>query len=55
MSDSDLSNLRTTLDEFALRGRTALLPALQVTQNLYGYLQEETAIEIGRALNMLLG
>ena len=55
MSDSDLSNLRTTLDEFALRGHTALLPDLQVTQNLFGFLTEEAAKKVGRTLNMLLG
>ena len=40
---------------FTAQGRTALLPALQATQNLYGYLHEEATIEVERALNMLLG
>ena len=55
MSDFDFFNLRTTLDEFAPKDCTALLPALQAIQNLYGYLPEEAAIEVVRTLNMLLG
>jgi len=46
MSDFDLAPFRNVLIEFTAQGRTALLPALRAIQNLYGYLQEEAAIEV---------
>ena len=54
-SDYYLAPFRNALIDFAPQGRTALLPALQATQNLNGYLPEEAAIEVGRTLNLLLG
>ncbi len=54
MPDLDLSPLKTRLDEFALEGRTALLPALHAAQEIYGYLPENAASEIARALNVPL-
>ncbi len=54
MSDFDLTPLRSLLAEFAPRGRTALLPALEAAQALYGYLPETVAVEVGRALNVPL-
>jgi len=50
-----LAPFRNVLIAFTPQGRTTLLPTLQVTQNLSGYLQEETAIEVVHTLNMLLG
>ena len=55
MSDFDLALFRNAIIDFTAQGRTALLPALRATQNLYGYYHEEAAIEVGRTLNILLG
>ena len=54
MADLDLSPLRTVLADFALQGRSGLLPALQAAQSIYGWLSEPIAAEIGRALNVPL-
>jgi NADH-quinone oxidoreductase subunit F len=50
MSEIDLSPLQLLLSEYSPFGRTRLLPALQAAQNLYGYIPEPAAAEIGRAL-----
>ena len=55
MSDFDLALFRNAIIDFTAQGRTALLPALRATQNLYGYLPEEAAAEVVRTLNMLHG
>ncbi|MGB6420427.1 MAG: hypothetical protein WBD56_09685 [Anaerolineales bacterium] len=55
MSDFDLALFRNAIIDFTAQGRKALLPALRATQNLYGYLPEEAAIEVVRTLNMLQG
>jgi NADH-quinone oxidoreductase subunit F len=52
MSNPDLSRLLERLSVFAPLGRTALLPALQATQALYGYIPEAAAEEIGRQLGV---
>ena len=54
MSNIDLTPLRSLLNEFAPRGRSALLPALEAVQALYGYLPEPVTAEIGRALDVPL-
>jgi NADH-quinone oxidoreductase subunit F len=55
MSNSfDLSRLRAALGELAPQGRSALLPALHLAQNLYGCVSEPIAAEIGRTLNVPL-
>ena len=54
MSDFDLSPLRARLAEMAPQGRTALLPALHAAQEIYGYVPESAAAEIGRALGVPL-
>ncbi|HEX6305637.1 MAG TPA: NADH-quinone oxidoreductase subunit NuoF [Anaerolineales bacterium] len=54
MSDFDLNPLRSLLDHLAPRGETALLPALHAAQSVYGYLPEEVAAEVGRALKVPL-
>jgi NADH-quinone oxidoreductase subunit F len=54
MSEFNLSPLRPILKEFAIHGRTALLPALHAAQSQYGYIPEPVAVEIGRALNVPL-
>lgn len=50
----NLERLEPVLAEFAPQGRTALLPALQAAQALYGYLPEEVAAAVARALNLPL-
>lgn len=50
----DLSPLRQLLAAYAAGGRTALLPALQEAQALYGYISEPVAVEIGRTLGVPL-
>ncbi|MCI0520905.1 MAG: NAD(P)H-dependent oxidoreductase subunit E, partial [Chloroflexi bacterium] len=50
MSEIDLAELRLALQEYIPHGRTALLPALQAAQRLYGYLPEQAAEETARAL-----
>src|SRR3990170_198029 len=54
MSDLDLTPLTEILAEYAHLGRTALLPALQSAQSIYGYLPEKIAAEVGRALGVPL-
>lgn len=54
MSDFDLNPLRSLLNDLAPRGETALLPALHAAQSVYGYLPEEVATEVGRALKVPL-
>jgi NADH-quinone oxidoreductase subunit F len=54
MSEYDLELLRTALVPFAGNGRSALLPALQAAQSIYGHLPEPIAGEVGRALGVPL-
>lgn len=54
MSNFDLIPLRTKLAEYASEGRTMLLPALHAAQDLYGYVPQEAAIEIGTVLKVPL-
>src|SRR5262245_3796935 len=54
MTDSELDSLRSILNKLAPQGRTALLPALHAAQQLYGWLSEPIAVEVGRALNVPL-
>lgn len=50
MSGIDLSSLHNALADLSSQGRTALLPALQAAQNIYGYIPEPVAAEVGRIL-----
>lgn len=54
MSAFDLVALQPTLIELAPQGRTALLPALQAAQEIYGYLPEPVVAEVSRALGVPL-
>ena len=54
MTELDLTPLHPALSELAPQGRSALLPALQAAQSIYGYLPEAVAAEVGRALNVPL-
>jgi len=53
-SEVDLAPLSDILPQFAPQGRTALLPALHAAQAVYGYIPEQVAAEIGKALNVPL-
>ena len=48
----DLKELKELLLPMVNSGRTALLPALHAAQELYGWLPEEVAAEIGRQLRV---
>lgn len=50
----DLDPLVARLNPYAPSGRTALLPALHAAQELYGYLPEPVAAEVGRRLGVAL-
>ena len=55
MSDPvDLSSLQALLPGFVPHGRTALLPALQAVQAIYGYIPEPAAAAIGQTLGVPL-
>ncbi|TLN20183.1 hypothetical protein FDZ74_05670, partial [bacterium] len=50
MAEIDLTPFQPALAELGPQGRTALLPALHAAQEVYGYIPEEVAAAIGRAL-----
>ena len=54
MSDSELDSLRSILKDLTPQGRSALLPALQAAQQLYGWVNEEVAKEVSVALRVPL-
>jgi NADH-quinone oxidoreductase subunit F len=54
MSDFDFTALHSALEGIAHQGRSALLPALHAAQDIYGYLPEAVAAEIGRLLDVPL-
>jgi NADH-quinone oxidoreductase subunit F len=54
MTDSELTPLRAILAQLAPQGRAALLPALHAAQQLHGWVAEEVATEVARALRVPL-
>jgi NADH-quinone oxidoreductase subunit F len=54
MHDIDLSPLQSVLNRYGSQGRTALLPALQATQEIYGYIPEPAAASIAAVLHVPL-
>lgn len=54
MSNLDISSLLPLLAQLKPQGRTALLPALHAAQAAFGYIPEDAAVEIGRALSVPL-
>ncbi len=54
MTDTELNTLGSFLTELAPQGRAALLPALHAAQRLHGWISEEIAAEVGRALGVPL-
>jgi NADH-quinone oxidoreductase subunit F len=54
MENIDLNPLKALLMKYSPQGRTALIPALEETQELYGYVPEPAAIEISLAFRVPL-
>jgi NADH-quinone oxidoreductase subunit F len=54
MTAGELESLHTILNELAPKGRTALLPALHAAQQLHGWINEDVAAEVARALRVPL-
>ena len=54
MTAGDLDSFRTRLNDLAPQGRPALLPALHAAQQVHGWISEEVAGEIARALRVPL-
>lgn len=54
MTEIDLTPLKAALEEYTPQGRSALLPALQTAQGIYGYLPELAAREVARSLGVPL-
>ncbi len=54
MTAQDHSPLQEVLQKFSPQGRTALLPALHAAQELYGYIPDEVAAQVGKALGVPL-
>ncbi len=54
MSELDLKPIQQAITELAPQGRTSLLPLLYEAQNHFGYIPENAAKEISKALNVPL-
>lgn len=54
MAEISLEPLMPILDDLANKGRTALLPALQLAQKIYGYVPEQAAAAIADKLHVPL-
>jgi NADH-quinone oxidoreductase subunit F len=54
MSEINLALLQAELDRYAKMGRPGLLPALHAAQKLYGWLPQEVAAEVAKALQVPL-
>ena len=54
MSEIDLSLLNPVIDSYITMGRSGLLPALQAAQRLYGWLPQEAAGAVAKALQVPL-
>ena len=54
MSEIDLAPLKTAIKSYIPLGRSGLLPALHATQEIYGWIPEEVAVEVARSLQIPL-
>jgi NADH-quinone oxidoreductase subunit F len=54
MHDIDLAPIKTAIEKYIPFGRSGLLPALHDAQKVYGWLPQEVAAEIARALRVPL-
>lgn len=54
MKEHNLSSLKSAIEPYLPWGRSGLLPALHAAQKLHGWVSEETAAEIAKALRVPL-
>ena len=54
MTVIDIVSLHNIIEPYIPLGRSGLLPALQAAQKLYGWVSEESATEISKALKVPL-
>jgi NADH-quinone oxidoreductase subunit F len=54
MSEIDLAKLKLAIETYIPLGRSGLLPALHAAQNIYGWLPQEVASEVAKALHVPL-
>jgi len=54
MSEIDLNLLKPAIESFIPLGRSGLLPALHAAQKIYGWLPQEVAAEVAKALRVPL-
>ncbi len=54
MSEIDLTPVQSAIEQYIPKGRAGLLPALHAAQKIYGWLPEEAASEIAKALHVPL-
>ncbi len=54
MSEIDLTPIRPAIEEYIPMGRAGLLPALHAAQKIYGWLPEDVASEVAKALRIPL-
>src|SRR5258706_14561517 len=54
MTLTETASLRTAIEPYIPLGRSGLLPALHAAQNIYGWVSEEVATEIGKSLRVPL-
>ena len=54
MENIDLTSLLPVLEKYSHQGQTALLPALQDAQEIYGYVPGQAALEISKGLKVPL-
>jgi NADH-quinone oxidoreductase subunit F len=54
MSEIDLTPLKPAIESYASLGRSGLLPALHAAQKIYGWLPQEAAAEVAKALHVPL-
>jgi len=54
MTVTEISPLHTAIESYIPLGRSGLLPALHAAQNLFGWISEESAVEIAKALHVPL-
>jgi NADH-quinone oxidoreductase subunit F len=54
MSEIDLTQLKPAIESYIPLGRSGLLPALHAAQKIYGWLPQEVASEVAKALHVPL-
>lgn len=54
MSELDIQPIQKTINDLSHQGRTALLPLLHEAQDHFGYIPEEAAVAIAKAINVPL-